>query len=164
MNCIGCTPTSSSLIPPSMPISTCKTNVDTHPSRIVLDSQSTRHTKRQIEDNRNRAEEACHRLGMRENCPHLGSLIALPSRSCLAPIPSPLALVQRVITTYLFCLGTGLDLSHCLVSGRRQEALGLRHSSRQHRHCTIMDCLLHPPTVLHHGFVIDYVSGILDSL
>jgi hypothetical protein len=58
MNCIGCAPTSSSLIPPSMPISTRKTNVDAHPSRIVLDSQSTRRTKRQIEDDRNRAEEA----------------------------------------------------------------------------------------------------------
>jgi len=58
MNCIGCAPTSSSLIPPSMPISTRKTNADAHPGRIVLDSQSTRRTKRQIEDDRNRAEEA----------------------------------------------------------------------------------------------------------
>ena len=106
---------------------------------------------------------SCHRLGTRENCPHLGSLIALLSRLHLAPTPSPLVLVQRVIVTYSFCLGTGLDISRCLVSGRRQRALGLRHRSRQRRHCTLYGLPSAPPTVLRHGFVMDYVSGILDS-
>ena len=105
---------------------------------------------------------ACHRLGTRENCPHLGSSIVLLFRSRRVPTPSPLALAQRVIITYSFCHGIGLGLSHCLVSGRRQRALGLRHSSRQRRHCTLMDCLLRSPTVLRHGFIMDYVSGILN--
>ena len=104
--------------------------------------------------------QLCHRLGMRGNCPHLGSSIVLPYRPRLAPIPIPLALVQRVIVTCLFCPGTGLGRSRCLVSGRRQEALGLRHSSGQRRHCTLMDCFLRS---LRHGFVMDYVSGIRDS-
>ena len=52
--------------------------------------------------------KGCHRLGMWTNCPHLGSLIVLLSRLHLAPIPSPLVLVQRVIATCLSCPGTGL--------------------------------------------------------
>jgi hypothetical protein len=78
----------------------------------------------------------CHRLDKRLNCPHLGSSIVLPFRLRLAPIPTPLVLVQRVIVITTSCPGIGLGRrsrhrSVVIVAGRRQEALGLRHSSRQ---------------------------------
>jgi hypothetical protein len=41
-----------------MPISTCKTNVDIHPGRIVLESQQVRRTKRQVEEDNMRAKAA----------------------------------------------------------------------------------------------------------
>jgi hypothetical protein len=57
-SCIGCAPTSSSLLPPSMPISTRKTNADVHPGRIVLENQQSRRTKRQVEEDNMRAKAA----------------------------------------------------------------------------------------------------------
>ena len=80
---------------------------------------------------------SCHRPGRRLNCLHLGLSIALLFRLRLAPIPTPLTLVQRVIAMCSSYPGISLDLSRCLVSGRRQRALGPRHSSRQRRHCTL---------------------------
>jgi hypothetical protein len=41
-----------------MPISTRKSNADAHPGRIVLDSQSTRRTKKQVEEDSHRAKVA----------------------------------------------------------------------------------------------------------
>jgi hypothetical protein len=73
---------------------------------------------------------SCHHLDKRLNCPHLGSSIRLPFRLRLAPTPTPLALVQRVIIVTTSCPGIGLGRrSVIIVAGRRQEALGLHHSS-----------------------------------
>ena len=100
----------------------------------------------------------CYRLDKRLNCPHLG----LPVTPCflrLAPIPSPLVLVQRVITACLLRPGIVLALSHRVIaSGRHQEALHLRHSSRP-----VTSLYYDIPTVLRHDPRHSYVSRTLDS-
>jgi len=68
-------------------------------------------------------------LGRWINCLHLGPLRLMPPRLFELPSPNPLALFQRVIVC-VYLLLVSIQTCHSLVSGRRQKALGLRHSSR----------------------------------
>ena len=101
----------------------------------------------------------CHHLGMWVKGPHLGLSIMLPFRLCPTPIPSPLALSQRVIIVcHLSPISRPVLLS--LVDDRR--ALGLRHCSSTDVIYTTMTLLLASPTILCHNFVIGYVIRTLD--
>lgn len=51
-------PNSSSPLTPSMPISTRKANANAHPGRIVLETQQTRRSSQQVEEDKNRARAA----------------------------------------------------------------------------------------------------------
>jgi hypothetical protein len=84
-----------------------------------------------------RGEVVGSHLGRWINCLDLGFVSRLmPPRLCLLHSPNPLALFQRVTAACLYFPDTVLDLSRSLASGRRQRALGPRHSSRLRRHCT----------------------------
>jgi hypothetical protein len=101
----------------------------------------------------------CYCLGKWVNYLYLGLSIMLQYCLHLAPTPSPLALVQRVIAMCSSCPGISLDpRSVVVISGRCQEALDFHHSSRW----TDVTVLL-KPTTLRHGLHHYYISRTLNS-